>query len=428
MARHAGLVGTSLVVWAIGNYAYYLIAGRVVGPATYGLVSALIGVLAIIAWPCTALQWATARTLASAEIPRDDAVAAYRRALRWAWSGSVAVGAIGIAVVLVVRGFDDGVATWALVVTCLSAVPLLPYFVSIGALQGESRYVAYSASSALTGVLRAPLMLPLLLVAAGSAAAVISGSGLSILAGLAAAVWVTRDDLRQRPVPSPEVWRAFTRGLGATVAGLIGFSSLVSVGVVVAKFRLPADDAGFYGAANVLGRALLVVPQAVAIVLLPRVARRRSGDLPTGALLAIGVAGTVVIGVAATLLCVVAGTPIITITFGSQYEAAAAFLPQLFAASTAIGAVFVFVNHHVARSDHRFAWALAALAVVHLAFLIAFGVSVNGIIAIDGAVAVLALVVHEVLYRGTGDSLIGGTRALVHEGRAGRRSLRSDGP
>ena len=46
--RHVGLVGASMVAWAIGSYAYFLIAGRVVGPATYGLVSALIGVLAII--------------------------------------------------------------------------------------------------------------------------------------------------------------------------------------------------------------------------------------------------------------------------------------------------------------------------------------------------------------------------------------------
>lgn len=413
------MVGTSLVAWAIGSYAYFLIAGRVVGPATYGLVSALIGVLTLITWPCTALQWSAARTLASAPDDRTDAMAAYRRALLRSWIVAIALGCAGIVAVLIAHQFSNAVATWALIATCVSIVPILPFFVAIGALQGESRYAGYGASWALTGVLRAPAMLPFLAIAAGSAAAVVLGSGVAVLIGLLLAMWLTRDDLRVSGAPSRATWARFTSGLGATVTGLIGFASLVSLGVVVAKLRLPPDDAGYYGAANTLGRAVLMIPQAVAIVLLPRVARRRSGDLPTGALLAIGALATLAIGFAGAVFVEFLGVPLIGLTFGSAYEPAATLLPQILAASTLIGVLFILVNHHAARGDHRFAWALAAVAIVHVVLLATLGMTANTIIAIDAAAAVLGVIVHEVIYRGTGDSLLRGLAALMRRGRTG---------
>lgn len=411
--RSAGLVGVSLIVWAIGSYAYFLIAGRVVGPETYGLVSALIGVLTIVTWPCTALQWSTARTLASTSVPRAEAMAAYRRALIRAWVLAVALGIVGIVAIEVAHGFSTAVPTWALVATCVSALPILPLFVALGALQGESRYGGYSVSWALTGVLRAPLMLPFLLVATASAGAVVMGSGLAVLSGLLLAMWLTRDDLRVTARPSAAVWASFTSGLGAAAAGLIGFASLVSLGVVVAKLRLPAEEAGYYGAANTLGRAVLMIPQAVAIVLLPRVARRRSGDVPTGGLLAVGAVATLAIGFAGVAFVAVAGEPVIRLTFGAEFAESATLLPQILAASTLIGVLFILVNHHVARSDHRFAWALVAVAVVHVVFLIALGTSANAIIAVDAAAAILAVVVHEVIYRGTSESLARGLIVLI---------------
>jgi O-antigen/teichoic acid export membrane protein len=415
--RHVGLVGGSLVMVAIGSYAYFLLAGRVVGPATYGLVSALIGVLALVMWPCTALQWSSARVLASASHDRHDAMAAYRRALIRTCVVAVTLGLAGTVAIAMAHLFSDAVPTWALLATCLSVVPVLPFFVAIGALQGESRYAGYGVSWALTGVLRAPMMIPFLMIAAGSAAAVIMGSGVAVLVALLLAVWLTRKDLSASRAPSRAVWANFTSGLGASVVGLIGFASLVSISVVAAKLRLAPDDAGYFGAANTLGRAVLMIPQAVAIVLLPRVARRRTGDLPTGALLAIGAVATLVIGMAAATLAEFLGMPLMGLTFGSAYEPAATLLPQMLAASTLLGVLFVLVNHHAARGDHRFAWALAGVGVVHLVLLIALGMTANSIIAIDATAAILGIAVHEVIYRGSGDSLAHGLAALMRRRR-----------
>ena len=424
--RSAGLVGASLIAWALGSYAYYLIAGRVVGPATYGLVSALIAVISIVAWPCVALQWSSARTLASTSLgDRDDAMAAYRLALGRSLIAGVAIGVVGIVGVGIAALISDRVPIAALTATFLSVMPILALYVAIGALQGEHRYGAYGISWALTGVLRAPLMLPFLLLPAASAGAVVVGTGLAMAVGLVAAVWASRDDLRIRVRPSPRMWAAFKKGLFAATLGLLGYASIVGVLAVIAKLRLPTVEAGYFGAAYVIGRALLIVPQAFAIVLLPRVARRRAGDTPTGALLAGGVLATVAFGAFCVAVSAVAGEWIMRISFGSQYLEAASLLPGLFAATTAVGALFILVNHHVARSDSRFSWVLAALAVLDIALLATLGSSETALIAIDGIVAVLGIIIHEIMYRNSDDGLIGGTRAFLAGGRsrwAARRS------
>lgn len=424
--RSAGLVGASLVAWALGSYAYYLIAGRVVGPATYGLVSALIAVLSIVAWPCVALQWSSARTLASSSADqRSDAMAAYRLALFRSVVLGITLGILGLLGTGIAGLIFDNVPVNALVATFVSVMPIIALYVAVGALQGEHRYGAYGTSWALTGVLRAPLMLPFLLIPGAGAGAVVLGSGLAIAVGLVVAVWASRDDLRVRVRPSPAMWMAFKRGLFAATLGLLGYAAIVGVLTVIAKLRLPSVEAGLFGAAYVIGRALLIVPQAFAIVLLPRVARRQAGEAPTGALLAAGVLATVAFGAFCVAISAVAGEWIMRISFGSQYLEAASLLPGLFAATTAVGALFILVNHHVARSDSRFSWVLAALAVLDIALLATLGSSETALIAIDGTVAVLGIIIHEIMYRNSDDGLISGTRAFLAGSRsrwAARRS------
>ncbi len=416
--RSTSLVGASFVVWGIGSYAYYLIAGRLVGPSVYGLVSALIAVLTIIAWPCLAVQWAMARTVASHLGPdRPGALAVYRRAIIRSGVISVVAAALATGVTLGLAAAGETVPTWPLIATYVSAVPVLPLYVALGALQGEHRYTPYALSYAITGVLRAVLVLPLVLLPVVGAGPVVVANGVAAFAGLAVAAWLSRDDLRVRTPPPDAIWRAMTSGLGATVVGLLGFASIFGLGVVVARLRFTSVDAGYFGAVGVLARAMIIVPQALTIVLLPRVAARRRRDVPTGALLGAAVGVTVAIGVVVAIACEFLGEQVIRITFGPAYAAAGDLLPQYVLASTLICALFVLVNHHVARSDHRFSWLLGGLAIVHVVLLVLLGSTANAIIGVDAIAALIGLIGHEWLYRGTGDSLLTGTRMALSSAR-----------
>ncbi len=418
--RSTSIVGVSLVAWGIGSYAYYLIAGRMVGPATYGLVSAMIAVIAIIGWPSLSLQWSMARTFAAhGAADRPGVLAVYRHALVRATALAVVLAAIAITITLVVSAAGFGVPVWAVVATALSAIPMLPLAVVLGALQGRHRYGAYAAAFAATGVLRALLILPLLLLPVVGATPVVLATGIALAVGVLIAMWHTRGDLRIRAhVPAP-IWRSVTRGMGATVVGLLGFASIFGLGVVVARLRLTPVDAGYFGAAGVLARAMIIAPQALTVVLLPRIASRRSRDVPTGALLGGAVLVTTAIGVIVSLACIVVGDQVMHLTFGASYASAGDLLPQYVLTSTLICALFLLVNHHVARGDHRFAWFLGGLALLHVVLLGLLGNGPNAIIAIDGVAAVLGLLGHEWIYRGTGDGLIAGSRMALSAARSG---------
>ncbi len=417
--RSTSLVGASLVVWGIGSYAYYLIAGRLVGPSVYGLVSALIAVLAIIGWACLAVQWAMARTVAThLGTDRPGTLAVYRRAIIRSGVISVVAAALATGVTLGLAAAGETVPMWPLIATYVSAVPVLPLYVALGALQGEHRYTPYAVSYAITGVLRAVLVLPLVLLPVVGAGPVVVANGVAAFAGLAVAAWLSRADLRVRTPPPDAIWRSMTAGLGATVVGLLGFASLFGLGVIAARLRFPSVDAGYFGAVGVLAHAMIIVPQALTIVLLPRVAARRSRDVPTGALLGAAVGVTVAIGVVVAIACAFLGEQVMRITFGPAYAAAGDLLPQYVLASTLIGALFVLVNHHVARSDHRFSWLLGGVAIVHVVLLVLLGSTANAIIGVDALAALIGLIGHEWLYRGTGDSLLTGTRMALSSTRA----------
>ena len=296
-ARAAAVAGgpavlAALVAWNVGNYVFFLAAGRFLGPADFGLAAALLAVTVIVSVPGNALQYGVAHSVAAPAEPADGVPSAvYRRAWRrslWSpprsppssrWRSCVA-GAL-----------DADVPVGPMLLTLLVVLPMAPLFLSLGQLQGERRYGAYATAFALWGVPRPAVPDP---------------AGARRPGGL-------RGDRRDRArprAPRPRVaavmtaaprwparwrragadWAAFTRSLPPVVVGLSAVACLTNLDVVAAKLSLSADDAGYFGAEAVLGKAVIIVPQALAIVLLPRVAARRVEGGDTGRQLALAVA------------------------------------------------------------------------------------------------------------------------------------------
>ena len=130
-------------------------------------------------------------------------------------------------------------------------------------------------------------------------------------------------------------------------------------------------------------------------------------------------------GALAMLLAVPLAEPIMNIAFGSEYASASSLLVPFFGATTLLGALLILVNHHVARSDHRFVWAVGGLAVLQIVLLTMFSTSDKAIIAVDAVVAGIGLVVHEMIYFNTDESMLRGAgaqfatvlRRITHRGQ-----------
>ncbi len=418
------IVGASLAIWSIGAYFFYLLAGRLLGPVDYGLAAALQAVIVAIALPAIALQWAVARSIASASgAERDGARAVYRRAVTRSTTFAVGAAALATLVTIAIGAAHEGVPVGALVATYWAAAPIIPLVLGMGVLQGEHRYWGFATTYGSTGVLRAPFLVLLLAIPiVGSVEATSIATGIPYLLAAIIVLWLTRADLAVATPPPPDMWRAFTHSLGAAAVGLGGIAILANADVVAAKIGIGGKEAGYFGATAIVAKALIVIPQALTVVLLPRVAERERKGAATGPLLAAGMAVILVIGVLAMLVAIPLADPIINITFGQAYAPAASLVVPFLGATTLLGALLILVNHHVARGDHRFVWVLGGLALVQIVLLVFFSTSERSIIAVDAVVAGLGLIIHELIYFRTDESMIRGVGRQMHAAIARMRA------
>jgi O-antigen/teichoic acid export membrane protein len=421
--RGGALVMGALVIWNAGNYAFFLLAGRALGPSDYGLVAALLAATLAVAVPAQALQFATARLVAAP--PRGEAPLAggiYHRAWRRCALVTPVLGAGACAVVVAAGLLDDDLPVAPLLLTVGLVVPLGFFFLALGRLQGEQRFAGFSVSFALWGAPR-PLVLVAFVALGLGIYGALGATGAALLMALAAAMLLTGTPRAPR-APSTSEWRAFALPLVPLAVGLSGLGLLTNLDVIVARISLDPDAAGNFAAAATLGKAVFLLPQAVAFVLLPRVATETATAGDTGMLVGLGVAVTLVGGGLASLAFWWLAEPIISITYGSEFTVSGALLGGYAAGATLIGALIVVIIHHVGRGADRFVWAAAAIAVAQGALFAAFHGSPRAIIVAAAAAAAAGLLLHELMFLRTGEAIVPGFLRAV---RRGRRIARDGG-
>lgn len=409
-------VAIGLGLWNLGNYAFFLVAGRVLGPSDYGLVAAILSGVLVIQTPFTSLQTALARVVSA--VPSAEGAALYRDALRRAlrWTPAGAVAAAGV--VLLAGAVREDVPVGPLLAAIVVLLPVAVFPLALGQLQGERRFGRYSLSMAAFGLPRPLMLLPFLALGMGVYAALLGTAATTVLAAVVAVLF-TADRLREAAHgPSHrEHARAMATSLAPLVAGVTAVAVMSNLDVIAAKLALDSVDAGLFASAAVVAKAVFLVPQAITIVLLPRVAQRHAAGRPTAELLAVSLGATLLIGGLCSLIALAFGDTIMTLTFGDEFADSAAILPELTAAMTLIGASLTLLYHQVALGSYRVAWLLAGTAGVLALGLALFHGSPEQIVAVDATVAAGALIVHDLIGAGSGDTIRSGVRALLRHGR-----------
>lgn len=409
LASAALAVGSGIAVWNAASFAFFILAGRLLGPEKYGVVAALLAIVVTAFIPLAAIQAGTARPFAT---ENTAAAGIYRRSV-WRGLAVTLVLAVIAAIGIGIAGRAiDGLATVPALLTLLAVVPMVPMFQCLGALQGQHRFWAFAALLSLAGILR-PLVLVVLEPSVGGINACLLASVASASVPAILGLWITRDTLRTAPAVDHAEWGGFRRSLAGPALGLAGIAVLANVDIVAAKASLPSREAGYFGAVAVIAKAAAtVVPQILGFAFLPRVASESSLGRPTGALAGMVALLTVLTGAVALVIAAAFATPLVRI-FGGEYVPGAWLLLPFVAASIPLGLTYALVNHHIARSSQRFPVVVAGLAGVAVLALLAAHGSAKTILAIDAIVATCALVVHEVMYRRTGESVFQGIRLAV---------------
>lgn len=374
-----------------GNYLFYVVAARMVTPPEFAAISALIAFGTITWTPVNGVQLAITRNVAvlrTSGTPGE--VSAYLR--QQGRRMGLAALLVAAAVIALSPVLSDQLNIHSVPMIVLAGLWIGTTFLLLaitGVAQGMEQfgYVAFSLAGPL-GLLRL-ILLPLCLLAAGMTGSMWAMIIATVI-GLAVLVRPLLGAVKVAPTTAP----SSTNTLSA-MAGLLAFSSLTNVDLLVAQAMLPVDDRGLYASAVLLGKVALFAPAALAMVLLPRASaaleRGESADaavLKTHAL------------TAAAGLCVALGlwampTWVISVTFGPPYAAAKPLLPLLALVMTGAAVLWVHLTFSIARKSMRMVVGMVGIAVTHWILLAVLHGSAYQVILASGIAVGSALLVVE---------------------------------
>lgn len=305
LAKGLVFVGAATMVGNGAAYLVSMVAARVFTPSDFGAFSAMLNILVIVSTLAVSLQALTARRV-SVAAPADRPVVE-GQAVRL----SVMVG-VGIAVV-------GALASWP-----LSGALAIPYFAlslgltslgfivfgsaAMGIAQGREEHIKLSIGFISNGVGRA---------IGGIVAVILIGTLVGASAGLlvgCAVGAVIAYSVIARGTWSKTLERGWVPEYAHIAHALIVLFTLTSIDMILARVFLDADHSGEYGVGVQLAKIAFFMPNAIVIVLFPKMA---AGGSRRAVLVATGLTAT--LGVLITAVSWVFGDLVIRILGGTQY-------------------------------------------------------------------------------------------------------------
>jgi len=380
-ARTTAYVAGGQVAMNAAAYVFSLIAARILIPADFGAVTALLGILQMGVVASLGLQAAAARRIAVAPAHRDQTVGIVLRSttlVALLVGGAVALGSPVIAWILHLDSL------WPALLCALALVPLTAMGGFIGIAQGTERWKVVTAMALANGFGR---------LLAGVVALLIHQSVVSVMIGVAIGAWApVLAGMRilgpHTASDSPPSRRPLLREALVGTHTLFAFYVLSNLDALVARNRLDAHDAGLYAAGLILSKAALMAPSFVGVLLYPRLATDE-----TAASLRLAVSVVAGVGLVATAATALLPDLALALAGGDQYAAVAHHLWLFTLAGSVWSIVQVLVLDSLARRSSGVA-ILTWFAVVTLPVLVVLtNVGVAGLILIVGMVgAALSLV------------------------------------
>lgn len=389
----------TLIASAI-NYGSNLVFSRLLSPASFGDLTALLGLSVVIVMPIAAAQTRVAERVAAYAAAGEWAVVRYLVRHAFAHLGMIAVAVTFVyllSVPLVVRLLELRAPGPALALAPLLLLSfLLP--VLLGTLQGLSRFVAFGLVSVAIAAARVVFGVPWVLAGGGSGGA-IAGQALGMIACLGLLAWMTRRHMERRGSGAASRGlrrRPDVRAVSAGVA-FVAFAAMANLDVVLAKLFLEPHESGMYAALATVAKVVTFLPAAVAVTIVPNAAvaedrRARARVLRLGALLVAGT--TLLVAIPAAL----APELVIRTMFGAAYlEATPGVIPILIAGA-GLSLLYLLAVFAVTVQDRRWTVVLVIGVLTQVIGVWAFHGSPTEVAVVQAVAVAVVLVVNEMLF------------------------------
>ena len=378
------------LVAGIGGFVYHAIAGRVLGPATYGQVAFLIAVYAVGTAPALILVVVLARYTATLAARGDAGV----RTLLGRTSRLVAIPCL-LAVLITallarpVAAFEHLGSTIPILILGFSIALIWQVAIPRGILQGLQRFPALSLNLSLELIVRTTIVFALLkagYAVSGAMAAVLIGLGVSFLIGL----YALRDHFKR---VGTRVQLRVMAGFSLTAAaGIIGIQILYNQDVILAEHYLSSHDGGIYGGLNKIGTILFFLTLSVSQVLFPRVVEAVAKEEHPGRILLYSAGILSALGAGALIVFAAVPGLIVAILFGPSFSDATPYVFLVGLIGLALALDNLLVQFFMAVHDRLFMPILALAVVTEGGLIFLFHARV-GQVVVDVLVALVGLLV-----------------------------------
>ncbi len=403
MGKGASLMVMLTLVGSAVNYSSNLVFSRLLKPASYGDLTALLALLVVITIPTGAAQTVIAERVASYRAKgRFDRVGYL---IRYAFAHvtviAIAVGVLyTLSIPLIVDLLDLQATGPAIALAPLVMLTfLLP--VAMGTLQGMDRYLAYGSMLLAIAVSRVAFGVPWALSPAGGSGGALAGQALGVGVVLVCACWLLRGDLIIR------------RGTGAATSGLrrkpdaravsaslafIAFAVISNLDILMAKLFLPSKEVGLYAALSTIGKVVMFLPGAVAVVMVPNAARARHSSRDAGRVLRIAAMLVVVTTVIAAVPAALQPELVIRTMFGADYLGATNGVLPIVCAGAGMALLYLLVIYSVAIEDRRWSMLIGAGILLQITGITLFHDSPTQIAVVQAVVAGAVLLGNELAF------------------------------
>jgi O-antigen/teichoic acid export membrane protein len=364
MGRGASVMVVLTLLASATNYASNLIFSRVLSPASYGDLTALLALLVVLTVPTGAAQTVIADRVAGhlAEGRIDRVRYLIRHAIAHVSVIAIAVGALYcLSIPLVVDLLDLQAVSPAIALAPLVSLSfLLP--IALGALQGMDRYFAYGSMLLAIALSRIVFGVPWAATPHGGSGGAIAGQVVGACVVLAGAAWILRSDLIGRGTGAATAGlrrRPDVRAVSASLA-FIAFAVISNLDILLAKVYLPPHDVGLYAALSTIGKVVLFLPAAIAVVMVPNAARARHSRRDAGRVLRIAAVLVVITTVVAAVPAALSPEFVVRTMFGSDYVDATSGVLPIVCAGAGLALLYLLVVYSVAIEDRRWSLLLGA--------------------------------------------------------------------
>jgi O-antigen/teichoic acid export membrane protein len=402
MGKGASLMVLLTLAASVVNYASNLVFSRVLEPASYGDLIALLALLVVVTVPTGAAQTVIAERVAtySAEGRPDRIRYLIRHAIAHVSVVALVVGGLYVlSIPLVVSLLDLQSAGPAIALAPLVMLAfLLP--VALGALQGLDRYLAYGVMLLAVAASRIVFGVPWALTPAGGSGGALAGQAVGIVVVLVGAAWILRGLLMRRGTGAASSGlrrKPDVRTMSASLA-FIAFAVLSNLDILLAKLFLSSHDVGLYAALSTIGKVIMFLPAAIAVVMVPNAARARHSSAETSRVLRIAALLVAATTALAAVPALVAPETVVRIMFGSGYlDATDGVLPIVWAGA-GLSLLYLLVIYSVAVEDRRWSILLGAGIVLQIVGISLFHDSPAQVALVQAVVVSIVLLGNELRF------------------------------